>query len=166
MIIRHEKPNDFEAIFEVEKAAFQREDEAIIVEKLRQDNAIVCSLVAIIDNAIVGHAVFSKGILKSQMHEETVVALGPIAVHPSYQNMGIGKSLINKGNQYCREQGFAFVAVLGHTTYYPKFGFQPSYNFNISCEFEVPDDAFMILELKKGALLMSQGTFFYHQAFR
>ncbi len=165
MIIRQEQPSDFESIFKVETAAFGKEDEANIVEKIRKDNAIVSSLVAIIDEAIVGHALYSKGVLKSKTGEETAVALGPIAVHPDHQKAGIGASLIKAGNQACLEAGYEFVFVLGHTTYYPKFGFNSTVEHNIHCEFKVPPDVFMVAELKKGALANKQGTFHYHKAF-
>jgi putative acetyltransferase len=58
------------------------------------------------------------------------------------------------------------VFVVGHPEYYPRFGFRPASAFGITCEFEVPDEVFMTLELAPGALKGTPGRVFYHQAFR
>jgi putative acetyltransferase len=58
------------------------------------------------------------------------------------------------------------VFVVGHPEYYPRFGFRPASGFGITCEFEVPDEVFMALELAPGALEGRAGRLFYHEAFR
>jgi putative acetyltransferase len=60
---------------------------------------------------------------------------------------------------------FAAVIVLGHAHYYPRFGFQPAWRFGIKCEYDVPDDVFMALELLPGVLTGKSGTVRYHPAF-
>jgi putative acetyltransferase len=54
------------------------------------------------------------------------VALGPIAVVPERQGCGIGSALIRAGLAVIRERGERFILVLGHPSYYPRFGFEPS----------------------------------------
>ena len=55
--------------------------------------------------------------------------------------------------------------MLGHPGYYPKFGFSPAVRFGLDCEYEVPAEAFMALELRPGALRGAAGTLKYHPAF-
>ncbi len=56
-------------------------------------------------------------------------------------------------------------ALLGHPNYYPKFGFVPSVKYGIKSEYEVPEDVFMVLELKENVLKEKKGTVKYHEAF-
>jgi putative acetyltransferase len=55
---------------------------------------------------------------------------------------------------------------VGHPEYYPRFGFTRASGFGITCEFEVPDDVFMALELTPRVLNGRAGRVFYHEAFR
>jgi putative acetyltransferase len=57
------------------------------------------------------------------------------------------------------------VIVLGHAEYYPRFGFRPASRFGISCEYDVPDDVFLALELLPIAIAGKSGTIRYHPAF-
>ena len=51
--------------------------------------------------------------------------LAPLAVVPACQKQGVGGLLIAKGLELLRERGSRLVFVLGHNTYYPRFGFIP-----------------------------------------
>ena len=57
------------------------------------------------------------------------------------------------------------MVVLGHAAYYPRFGFVPASRFGLGCEYDVPDDVFMAVELVAGGLAGHTGTVRYHQAF-
>ena len=81
-----------------------------------------------------------------------------MAIQPKYQRKGIGSQLARAGLEECRRLGHEIVVVLGHPNYYPRFGFTPSKPKGIDCEFEVPEAAFMILELREGALAGRRGT--------
>ena len=67
--------------------------------------------------------------------------------------------------QYAKEAGFKSVIVLGHDKYYPRFGFKPASNFGIKAPFDVPDIAFMALELYGKALNDVTGTVIYGKEF-
>ena len=69
------------------------------------------------------------------------------------------------GHHRVRGVGVDAVVVLGHAKYYPRFGFQPASRFAVGCEYDVPDEAFMALELKPGSLTGKRGTIRYHLAF-
>jgi putative acetyltransferase len=62
--------------------------------------------------------------------------------------------------------GHEIVVLAGHPNYYPRFGFVPAYAKGIGCEFEVPDEAWMITELKQGALAGRQGKVKFQPEFR
>jgi putative acetyltransferase len=93
------------------------------------------------------------------------VGLGPVAVLPAAQRRGLGAQLIRTGLERCRMLGYAYVVVLGHPEYYPRFGFEPANGFGLRCEFPVPPEAFMALELRRGGLAGALGTVRYLAAF-
>lgn len=165
MHIRPETPEDIEAIGLVETAAFGRPNEALLVDKLRLAGAVVLSLVAVQDKGIVGHALFTKGRLVAEGDKTTAVALGPLSVHPRHQKQGIGGRLIQAGHQWIHQNGCHHVFVLGHSSYYPRFGYRPTALFGIRCQWDVAPEAFMICELTPNAPLPQNATFHYHPVF-
>ena len=80
------------------------------------------------------------------------VALAPMAVHPEFQNQGIGSKLVREGLEQCRKLGHKIVIVVGHPNYYPRFGFASARAKGLEAPFPVPDEAFMVKELEGGAL--------------
>ena len=141
--IRPEQPGDIAAIREVNRRAFGQDQEGHIVDALRANGAAVLSLVAAMDDRVVGHVMYSP------LHVGGVqgAALGPMAVLPEHQHRGVGTRLVEAGNEQLRHDGCAFIAVLGHPTFYPRFGFRPASSYHITCEWNVPDDVFMVLML-------------------
>ncbi len=97
--------------------------------------------------------------------ELKIMGLGPMAVIPGHQGQGIGSALVRAGLKQCRQIGFGAVVVLGHPEYYPRFGFVPSTRFGIGCEYDVPKEVFMVLELDNGYLHSASGKVEYHTAF-
>lgn len=75
-----------------------------------------------------------------------------MVILPAYQHKGIGSQLVRAGIEECRPLGYEIIVVLSHPDYYPRFGFVPTMPKGISCEFEVPEEAWIILELREGAL--------------
>jgi putative acetyltransferase len=57
------------------------------------------------------------------------------------------------------------VVVLGHPTYYPRFGFVPAAGKGLRCEYPVPDEVFMVAELVPGALQGRTGLVKYRPEF-
>jgi putative acetyltransferase len=78
---------------------------------------------------------------------------------------GIGSALVYAGIEACRRLGAGAIVVLGHPDYYPRFGFRPASGFGLHCEYDVPDEVFMALELSPGFLDSRTGTVKYHEAF-
>lgn len=166
--IRQEEDQDIVGIKEVNDLAFNGEGESTLVEAIRQSDIFIpeLSLVAETDqNEIIGHILFSPITLESENESVQSLALAPMAVKPSHQKQGIGSLLINAGLKQCREMGYESVVVLGHSEYYPRFGFEIASNKGIKAPFDVPDEAFMVIELIPRTLENVQGTVKYSEPF-
>ena len=108
MIIRGEAPADFAAVHELVTAAFQRPDEALLVDRLRSNGECVISLVAVDGVEIVGHILFS-----GMAAPFRALGLGPVSVKPHRQREGIGNQLVRMGLEQAREGGWRGVFVVG-----------------------------------------------------
>ena len=93
------------------------------------------------------------------------MGLAPMAVLPERQRQGIGSELVETGLAELRERDCPFVIVLGHPEYYPRFGFEPASRHGIKCEWEVPDEAFMILVLDGARMPEAGGRACYRAEF-
>jgi putative acetyltransferase len=165
MQIRAERTGDFGDIRQVNLSAFETATEADLVDALREQARPIVSLVAEDDGAVVGHILFSPVTLSSDP-DLRIMGLAPMAVVPDRQRQGVGFALAQAGIAACRELGFRALVVLGHAEYYPRFGFIPASRFGLRCEYDVPDEVFMAMELEPGALQgPGPGTIRYHAAF-
>lgn len=164
MIIRFETSADVAAIFALNETAFDTDAEARLVDRLRKNATPYISLVAESKGQIIGNIVFTPVTL-DKFTGGLLLGLAPMAVSPDRQKAGVGAALVGAGLSACREAGAVAVVVLGHPAYYPRFGFAPASGFGLSCEYDVPDDAFMALELKPGSLAGCSGTVRYHPTF-
>ena len=170
--IRPETPDDHREIEELVKAAFTSRDrndpdEHHLVNKLRKTDAFIpeLSLVAERDGSILGHIMLSKITIEEEGRSTGSLALAPVSVAPAWQHKGIGGKLIHASLEKARELGYQSVVVLGHDKYYPKFGFKPASVWGIRAPFDVPDEAFMALELVDHALDDARGTVQYPAPF-
>jgi len=141
--IREEQTGDAEAIRRVSTEAFGQPQEAQLVDALRNDCSDLLSLVAVDGQDIVGHILFSPAFLG----DVEGMGLAPMAVIPARQRDGIGSELVRAGLAKLEERGCPFVIVLGHADYYPRFGFERASARGVRCEWDVPDDVFMLLVL-------------------
>ncbi|MCC6600056.1 MAG: N-acetyltransferase [Crocinitomicaceae bacterium] len=169
LTIRQETPDDFKEIFEINRIAFGQENEAKLITALRNNHAVFVpelSIVATKNDKVIGHILFTKILIKDNrgnMHGS--LALAPMAVIPEFQKRGVGRRLIREGLEAARKSGFKSVIVLGHEHYYPKFGFEPAEKWGINAPFNVPSNAFMVIELVKDGLKNISGTVFYPKEF-
>ncbi|MGC4376647.1 N-acetyltransferase [Fictibacillus sp. Mic-4] len=170
--IRQEVPEDYKMTEAVVKNAFANMEfsdkkEHELVSRLRKSDAFVpeLSLVAILGEKIIGHILLSKIKIVNGHHPVESLALAPVSVLPEHQHKGIGKRLIAEALQKAKELGYCSVVVLGHPGYYPKFGFKKASSWGIKAPFEVPDEAFMALELRENTLDHVSGVVEYPEAF-
>lgn len=164
MRIRAETHADHVAVRVVNEAAFGTAAEADLVEALRDKLTRFVPLVADADGAIVGHILFSPVALEGHPALD-VMGLGPMAVVPQQQRSGIGSALVRGGLRRCKQLGCRAVVVVGHPEFYPRFGFVPASRYALRCEYDVPDDVFMAVELDPGALENASGLVRYDAAF-
>ena len=163
--IRAEQPQDADAIRAVNDHAFGQPEEGVIVNKLREKCENLLSLVAVLDDCVVGHILFSPVTLESGGKTIEGIGLAPMAVLPEYQRQGIGSQLVRAGIEKLKEAGCPFIIVLGHAEYYPRFGFEPASRHGIRSEWSVPDEVFMILALDESAMPGVSGVAKYRPEF-
>jgi len=161
--VREEMTRDRVGIRKLNRAAFGGNEEENLVDRLRKDGDFVASLVAVVGNEVIGHVLFSRLAISGGGQSVSGAALAPMAVLPDRQGEGIGTRLIQTGLALCRSRGVEAILVLGHPTYYPRFGFSAETARGVAALFS--GDAFMALELKRGVLTAAGLTAMYPSAF-
>lgn len=156
--IRCERVEDIPAIRFVNDRAFGQPNEGAVIEQLRGTCEGLLSLVAEVDGRVVGHILFSPAVLELEEGGElSGMGLAPVAVLPDWQNQGIGSDLVTAGLAILGGSPCPFVIVLGHPDYYPRFGFEPASGHGIRCQWDVPDEAFMVLVMDEEAMRGASG---------
>ncbi|QDU72955.1 GNAT family N-acetyltransferase [Mucisphaera calidilacus] len=152
----------------VSRAAFPGdpgEDIAQLVNELLHDPTAQprLSLVALIDNTIAGHALFTAVTIQHDNTPRPITAsiLAPLAVLPDHQNQGLGGQLVQHGLNHLREQGTDLLFVLGHPDYYPRHGFTPAGTLGYNAPYPIaPEnaDAWMVQTLRPDFTRHAPGT--------
>jgi predicted N-acetyltransferase YhbS len=170
--IRAEKRSDHTAVHNLIAQAFEQEEisdhrEQFLVARLRASPHFIpeLSLVAEIDHKIKGHILLSKIKIKNEHQFFEALALAPLAILPSYQCKGIGTALVAKAHTIAADLGHQRVVVLGHSTYYLRFGYQPIDLFDIQMPFEAPSENCLIIGLEESALTGVSGVVQYPPEF-
>ncbi len=149
--IRSEEDKDFKTVWSLNRAAFDAEDEANLVDVLRDGNYVDVSLVAEEDSEVVGHILFSRITIVTEAQTVDALSLAPMAILPSHQRQGIGSNLVEAGLEACRVQSRKIIVVLGHPEFYPRFGFSAELAQPLESPFG-SSAAWMAMELVPGAL--------------
>jgi len=128
MNIRLAQETDLDSILKVIQTAFSDEENKVImnlVQELHQGTTSpsIKSLVAEVDNQVIGYVSFSPIFLKS---DSSIVGyiLAPLAVSPEHQKQGVGSNLINAGIEMLTKDGVGVLMVYGDPAYYGRFGFK------------------------------------------
>ncbi|KJK53584.1 bifunctional class I SAM-dependent methyltransferase/N-acetyltransferase [Streptomyces sp. NRRL F-4428] len=160
---RPETAADIAAVRAVNLAAFETPLEADLVDALRADGSWLPGLSYVAeaaDGSVAAHALLTR----CEVGGAPALALAPVAVDPAYQRSGAGSSVVRALLAAARERGESLVVVLGHPSYYPRFGFVEASRFGIRAPFEVPDEAMMALVLD-GSVPVPAGTIAYPAPF-
>ncbi len=159
--IRTEQDGDAAAIHAVHAEAFPTQDEARLVDSLRAAGNLDLSLVALVDEVVVGHVAFSPVTLRG---ERLGLGLAPVAVTSAHRRKGIADELIRMGLATCARRGHGFVVVLGDPEYYGRFGFLPASDWDLSDEYG-GGAAFQAIELREGSIPVDGGLVQYTEQF-
>ena len=161
--IRTEAGPDVHAITDVTVAAFKtleisNKTEQFIIKALRAAKALTVSLVAELNNEVIGHIAFSP----VTVSDGTVnwYGLGPVSVLPEYHRQGIGKALVQEGLSQLKDLGASGCCVVGHPEYYKKLGFENSPSLRLE---GVPPEVFFVLSFEGHT---PEGTVAFHEAFK
>ncbi len=168
LTIRREAPTDYTQIASLLDAAFGGKYESELVERMREQPYYIDELTLIAQQAeeIVGFVMVSYVTLESSDSSSIqVLALGPVAVEPSHQEHGIGGLLIRASIRIAEEKNEKMIVLLGHDTYYPRFGFERASVHDIYPSADWPDNAFMVLRLNAYKPDM-KGTIRYPEAWQ
>ncbi len=164
--VRFEQPKDIEEVRLLNDMAFGQPEEGRIVDKLRKSCKGILSLVAISNNKVIGHILFSPVTIETQSGVIEGMGLAPMAVLPELQNKGIGSKLVKEGLRIINTTKCPFVIVLGHEKYYPRFGFQRASKYGLKSQWEgVPDEAFMVIILNDSVMKGASGIVRYRDEF-
>lgn len=158
MNIRTETTSDIAGIRIVEEEGFPTRSEADLVDRLRADGAVVLSLVAVLNDNIVGHAMFSR-----MRAPAGTLGLGPVAVLKLHRRKGVAAGLIREGLRRAREDGWKGVFALGNPAYYGRFGFDTSLAARFTSPYAGPH--LMALALQDDGLPLREGSLEYPTAF-
>lgn len=146
LLIRDETPADFAAIDRVNDLAFEENAQSKIIRELRETGEALWSQVLLKDDEIIGHLMFYKVWLDGDL---ITAGLGPLSILPAHQRQGYGGQLIRSGLKKCDPAVHQLIFLLGHISYYPRFGF--SSEIGASYKSPWPRPAFMGLKLNPDA---------------
>lgn len=143
MLIRRDRPQDHAAVRAVLAAAFANpafenagapQDPPVevgLVDALRASSAWMPQLSMVAESGeaqVVGYVVCTRGWIEGH----AVLGLGPLAVAPAAQRRGVGAALLHAVLGAADALEEPLVALLGHTDYYPRFGFRPADQLGIT----------------------------------
>lgn len=161
-----EKPHNVAPVRRLHLQAFHPSPhEARLVDLLRSRRRAPISLVALEQEQLVGHILFSPITLEPAQRALHGLGLAPLAVLPELQHQGIGSKLVVHGLEACQKGRYDLVVVLGDPGYYARFGFVRAKQRGLGNEYGA-DEAFMALELRPGALDGVHGLIKYPPEFK
>jgi len=163
--IRPEVATDHARVYEIQAAAFERRNEAELVDRLRDVAAPQLSLVAHEGDQLLGHVFFSPVTIGEPSASPAAGGLAPVAVDPARQRSGIGVALIKAGLAACPALGWQAVFLVGNPAYYSRFGFVLAAPMGFTYGDPIFDAVFQVKELTSGALEGTRGRVHFHPAF-
>lgn len=146
------------------RQSFPQDDEAELVQQLREDGLLTLGIVATDDEGrVVGYAAFSP--VEVGGEDRQWVALAPLAVEESLRRQGLGEKLVYEGLDALNEFGYAAVVVLGSPAYYSRFGFVTAARHQLTCRWPSTEEAFQIYALAEDTLVGAEGEVIFSAPF-
>jgi predicted N-acetyltransferase YhbS len=171
--IRLEEKTDFRKVEELTREAFWDVnvpgcDEHFLAHILRKSSVFVKELDFVAcsppsansEEQILANIMYSKAFICDQRQDKhEVLTFGPLSVLPKYQNLGIGRKLIEHSVGKAREIGFKAIFIYGEPRYYSRFGFIPAESISIRTKDGYYNPALQAIELEYGFLRNIRGYF-------
>ena len=174
LVIRQIQEEDYEDVEKLTREAFWNIyrsgcSEHLVVHNIHKEKSSIeeLELVALYDNIIVGHIVYTKGYVDG-VNNDTFITFGPISVSPKFQNKQIGSKLIRISLQKAARIGYSAVFITGDENYYSRFLFEYASKYNIHLEGIPEEDEapfFMVRCLKEDALDNVSGCFVFNDCY-
>ena len=163
MILRSENKGDHDAISETNIIAFEdhplsQQTEHLIIDELRKADALTVSLVAVVNEQVIGHITFSP----VSISDGTVdwYGLGPVSVLPEFQGRGIGSKLIKIGlSRIMNGIGGRGCVLVGPPNFFSMFSFS---NYPQLIHEGIPQEVFLALPFTEN---VPHGVVKFHPAF-
>lgn len=136
---------DGAAIREINLLAFGMERPGPFEKLLARGSAVVGSVALDSSARVIGHIIFAPATISMPDRSLAGMGLGELAVLPDFQRRGVGIRLAETGLATLAAGCCPFCIVVGHASYYPRFGFEPGSRRGIVCQWpKVPDASFMV----------------------
>ncbi|MGX6606790.1 GNAT family N-acetyltransferase [Micromonosporaceae bacterium Da 78-11] len=168
MEIREVRPTEVSVAEEVVAAAFGEPPDGRVVQMMRAlqtSGAARASLVAVVDDELVGHVGLSRGWVDARRESVEVMVLSPLSVRPDLQRQGVGTALLTAALATAEDRGAPAVFLEGNPNYYgPRgFGFATPLGFDRPST-RIPDPGFQVALLSSYQPWMI-GRLIYPEAF-
>jgi putative acetyltransferase len=140
VLVRPERDDDRPRILEVVAAAFGKQAEAILVERLWASPCYRSGLSLVAESkrdGIVGHVMVTTAWLEDDDWRQDIASLAPLAVVPDRQRSGVGTALLHAVIAVCDDRGEPFVVLQGSPLYYGRVGFEASAPLGVTID--LPD---------------------------
>jgi putative acetyltransferase len=154
-------PAELDAVLRVQRQAFEREDEALLVAGLLVDSTAQpsLSLLACSADRPIGHVLCTHVTLAGAPRAVAAAILAPLAVVPASQGQGVGRTLIAHSASLLAARGVQLLFVLGDPAYYTRHGFEPAIPHGLIAPYPIlPEAAWMVRALEPGVLGPAKGT--------
>jgi len=166
--LRPASRDDFGIIETVHRAAFSVSEfgyngEGDLASQLHEDGDALVSLLAMHDDIVVGHVLFSRMRVEGDGKPLVAAVLAPVGVVPMWKSKGVGSALVKAGLAALKPQGVQLCFVVGHPTYYQRFGFSAATAKPFSSSYS--GRYFMAMKLDDGLKLPKTGSALLAPAF-
>lgn len=144
------RPDEYDRVREVDMAAFDDPSIGDLLDDLRASWAWVDALSFVADagGEVVGHVLYTRGILDAPSRLVDVLILSPLAVAGRWRSRGVGAQLVSATLGVVGERPEPLVFLEGDPRYYRRFGFEPASGLGFeSPSARIPDGAFMAFRL-------------------
>ena len=122
-------------------------NESELVNKIRKSKNYVpeLELVALNDSKqIIGYGLLSEVNIVKNCQNFVGLILAPLAVFSDNQGKEVGDILLTLLEYRAKKLGYNYISILDHTTYSPRFGYEPASKYQIKAPFKTLDNLFGI----------------------